>query len=144
MNSIKKIGIAVVMLLAQGLAAQGFDYQTYLTLLETKQSDFITVAEKAGLKTEIDDNAKLIFAKIKGVVYLIPTDGKGGNEFYDFVFGFSTLDKANNAIVFQNAEEIQPSVWLSKDQQYMYREMDMENPYSKEMWYKIFVYKKKK
>jgi hypothetical protein len=56
----------------------------------------------------------------------------------------STLNKENNKLIFKKAIENPNKKGTWTDDKYLYREWDLENPVSKEMWYKVLVYKKKK
>ena len=55
----------------------------------------------------------------------------------------AVLNKENNKIILKNAKpfEGKKNTWL--DNNYLYIEWDTENPYSKEMWYKVLIYSKK-
>lgn len=124
--------------------AQNFDVRTFSNLVKSDKNEFIKLAESLGFTTNLDEASQTLFASKKGCVYGKPLTNKNNNEFYDLVLIVSTLDKENNKLILKNAKEDidKKGVWI--DNQYLYREWDMENPNTKEMWYKVLVYKKKK
>ena len=134
----------LVLLVGQNLFAQTFDTTTYLHLVKADKDEFILYAKAVGLTIATDTASQTLFAKTKGCLYAKPLGDKNNNEYYDLVLIVSTLDKKNNKLILQNAKENSEKKGTWTDSQYLYMEWDLENVYSKEMWYKILVYKKKK
>ena len=124
--------------------AQSFDTTTYSHLVKADKNEFIRYARSAGLATEIDTTSQSLFAKTKGCLYTKPLGDKNNNEYYDLVLIVSTLDKANNKLILKNAKENPERKGTWTDNEYLYMEWDSENPISKETWYKVLVYKRKK
>lgn len=141
----KKTFLSLLLLLfvGQHLIAQTFDITTFSHLVNADKDEFISYAKSVGLTTDFDATSQTLFATKKGCVYGKPLSDKNNNEYYDLVLVVSTLDKENNRLVLKNAKENSEKKGIWTDNQYLYREWDMENPETKEMWYKIFVYKKK-
>ena len=128
----------------QSLFAQTFDTTTYSHLVKADKDEFISFAKSVGLTTVTDTASQTLFAKTQGCLYAKPLGDKNNNEFYDLVLIVSTLDKKNNKLILKNAAESSEKKGTWTDNQYLYMEWDLENPASKEMWYKVIVYKKKK
>lgn len=127
----------------QILHAQTLDTTIYAHLLTADKNEFITYAKSVGLTTDYDSTSQTLFAKTKGCLYAKPLGDKNNNQYYDLVLIVSTLNKENNKLIIKNAtgDPNRKDTWT--DDKYLYREWDMENPISKEMWYKVLVYKKK-
>ncbi|MFC4816793.1 hypothetical protein [Flavobacterium sp. GCM10023249] len=136
--------IVLIFFIAQNLAAQGFNKTHYLSLIKVDKNEFVTYAESVGMITEMDEISETLFARTKGCVFGKPLGTKNNNASYDLVLLVSTLDKSNNKLILDKAKEIpeKKGTWI--DDEYLYIEWDMENPNTKEMWYKILVYKRKK
>jgi len=134
-----------ILLIFSGLVlhAQAFDTTTYIHLVNADKDEFVTYAKSVGLTTEIDTASQSLFAKTKGCLYMKPLGNKNNNEYYDLVLIVSTLDKENNKLILKNAIENPNKKGTWTDDKYLYMEWDLENPISKEMWYKVLVYKKK-
>jgi len=124
--------------------AQTFDVTTYSHLVKADQNEFIRYAKSVGLTTDIDTISQSLFAKTKGCLYTKPLGDKNNNEYYDLVLIVSTLDKENNKLILKNAKENPQKKGTWTDNEYLYMEWDSENPISKDMWYKVLVYKRKK
>jgi hypothetical protein len=135
--------IILIIFLGQVLTAQSFDTTTYAHLLRAGKDEFVAYANATGLTTNIDTTAQLLFAKTGGCIYVKPLDDKSNNEYYDLVLIVSTLNKENNKLILKNAKEYPQKKGTWTDDEYLYLEWDLENPISKEMWYKVLVYKKK-
>jgi len=129
---------------AKPISAQAFDSATYSYLVKAEKDEFINYANSVGLTTVIDTLSQSLFAKKKGCLYMKPLSGKNNNEFYELVLIVSTLNKENNKLILKDAVEDPNKKGTWTDTKYVYMEWDMENPISKEMWYKVLVYKKKK
>lgn len=132
------------MLFEQILFAQTFDTTTYLHLVKADKDEFVNYAKSVGMTTDFDTASQSLFARTKGCLYTKPLGDKNNNEYYDLVLIVSTQNKENNKLILRNAIEMQNKKGFWTDDQYLYREWDLENPISKEMWYKVLVYKKKK
>jgi hypothetical protein len=143
---IKKSLLALILVMSFGqfLFAQTFDTTTYSHLVKADKDEFLNYARSVGLTTDYDTASASLFAKTKGCLYTKPLGDKNNNEYYDLVLIVSTQNKENNKLILRDAKEMQDKKGFWIDNLYMYREWDMENPYSKEMWYKVLVYKKKK
>lgn len=128
---------------AQISHAQTFDITTYAHLVTADKDEFIKYAKSVGLETNLDSASQTLFAKTKGCIYAKPLDDKNNNQYYDLVLIVSTLDKENNKLIFKNALADPAKTGFWDDDKYHYREWDLENPISKEMWYKVLVYKRK-
>lgn len=141
----KQLSIFIFLILS-GLIlhAQAFNITTYTHLVNADKDEFITYAKSVGLTNEIDTASQSLFAKTKGCLYVKPLGNKNNNEYYDLVLIVSTLDKENNKMILKNAIENPNKKGTWTDDKYLYIEWDLENPVSKEMWYKVLVYKKKK
>jgi hypothetical protein len=130
--------------LGQILFAQTFDSATYSHLVKADKDEFLSYSESVGMTTDFDTASQSLFAKAKGCLYTKPLGDKNNNEYYDLVLIVSTQNKENNKLILRDAKELPDKKGFWTDNQYLYREWDMENPISKEMWYKVLVYKKKK
>ena len=136
--------ILLFILAAQSLLAQTFDTTIYSHLVKADKDEFISFAKSVGFTIVTDTASQTLFAKTKGCLYAKPFGDKNNNEYYDLVLIVSTLDKKNNKLILKNATENPEKKGTWTDNQYLYMEWDLENPISKEMWYKVLVYKKKK
>ncbi len=134
----------IAMLLGQVSFAQMIDSTTYLHLRNADKDEFMKYAKSVGLTTDYDTTAQSLFAKKKGCIYTKPADDKNNNEYYDLVLIVSTQNKENNKVILKGATEMTDKKGFWLDGAYLYREWDTENPISKEMWYKVLVYKRKK
>jgi hypothetical protein len=132
-----------IILFAQNLSSQTFDQSTYLKLLKSDKVEFIIYAKSINLIVETDSIAESIFAKKIGCLYVKPTGTTNDNKYYELVLIVSTLNKENNKIILENAIENPEKKGIWTDKEYLYREWDLENPITKEMWYKVIIYKKK-
>jgi hypothetical protein len=142
---IKQFSIFILLIFfGQLLHAQTFDTTTYFHLVNADKDKFITYAKSVGLTTEIDTASQSLFAKTKGCLYVKPLGDKNNNANYDLVLIVSTLNKENNKLILKNAIENPNKKGTWTDDKHLYIEWDLENPMSKEMWYKVLVYKKKK
>jgi len=135
--------ILFLMIIGQLTPAQTLDTVVYNRLVKANKDEFITYAKSVGLETAFDTASQTLFAKKKGCLYAKPLAQKGGNTDYELVMIVSTLNKENNKLIFKKAAEnpAKKGTWV--DSKYIYIEWDLENPISKEMWYKVLVYKKK-
>ena len=123
--------------------SQAFDIKTFNELKKaTNKIEFVSSAKAANLTVEEDLASECIFAKKKGCLYTKPLGVKSNNEFYDLILIVSTLNKENNKQILKNASEDPNKKGTWTDKEYLYIEWDTENPISKEMWYKVLVYKK--
>lgn len=136
--------LLLCMVISQMLFAQTIDTTTYSHLVKAGKDEFLSYARSVGLTTEIDTVSQSLFAKTKGCLYVKPLGNQNNNEYYDLVLIVSTQNKENNKLILRNTKENPDKKGFWTDDQYLYREWDMENPASKEMWYKVLVYKKKK
>lgn len=136
--------LMIAVLMGQATVAQTVDSATYLHLRSADKDEFISYAKKVGLATEYDTASQSLFAKTKGCIYSKPLGDKNNNEYYDLVLIVSTQNKENNKILLKGATEMTDKKGFWIDEAYLYREWDLENPISKEMWYKVLVYRKKK
>ncbi|MFT3935931.1 MAG: hypothetical protein QM726_20040 [Chitinophagaceae bacterium] len=136
--------LSLLMLFGQVLSAQTFDTTTYMHLVQADKEEFVNYAKSIGMTTDFDTASQSLFAKTKGCLYTKPLGDKNNNEYYDLVLIVSTQNKENNKLILRDAKEMQDKKGFWTDTQYLYREWDLENPISKEMWYKVLVYKKKK
>jgi hypothetical protein len=128
----------------QILHAQTLDITAYAHLVTADKNEFIGYAKSVGLTTDLDTTSQTVFAKTKGCVYAKPLGDKNNNEYYDLVLIVSTLNKENNKLILKNATGDPNKKGIWNDDKYLYREWDAENPVTKEMWYKVLVYKRKK
>ncbi|MBB4800047.1 hypothetical protein HNP37_000086 [Flavobacterium nitrogenifigens] len=133
----------IIIVFAQNFYSQSFDKKTYEKLLKSDKIEFVEYAKSVGLTIETDSISESIFAKRKGCLYLKPTGTKNDNEYYELALIVSTLNKENNKLILENAKENPETKGVWTDNEYLYREWDMENPISKEMWYKVLIYKRK-
>jgi|GEM_PF-6461355 len=130
-------------LLGQMVFAQALDTATYSHLLKADKEEFLNYAKSIGLTTVFDTASQSLFARTKGLLYSKPLGDKNNNQYYDLVLIVSTQNKDNNKLILRDAKEVPEKKGVWTDSQYLYREWDTENPISKEMWYKVLVYKKK-
>lgn len=142
-NVIRFIYSILILFLIQNSVAQVFNKADYLHLLKADKSEFIAYAKSVGLTTDMDEASETLFATTKGCVFGKPLGNKNNNEYYDLVLLVSTLDKNNNKLILGKAKESSEKKGTWMDDEYLYIEWDMENPNTKEMWYKILVYKRK-
>jgi hypothetical protein len=141
----KQFSIFILLIFfGQLLYAQTLDTTTYFQLVNADKGKFINYAKSVGLTIDIDTASQSLFAKTKGCLYVKPLGGKNNNEHYDLVLIVSTLNKENNKLILKNAVENPNKKGTWTDDKYLYIEWDLENPMSKEVWYKVLVYKKKK
>ncbi|WJS96507.1 hypothetical protein NYQ10_08595 [Flavobacterium johnsoniae] len=133
----------IIIVFAQNLHSQSFDKKTYEKLLKLDKVEFVKYAESVGLRIEIDSISESIFAQSKGCLYIKPTGNKNDNQYYKLALIISTQNKENNKIILESARENPETKGVWTDNEYLYREWDMENPISKEMWYKVLIYKRK-
>ena len=121
---------------------QKLDRNIYFNFVKADSSEFIKYAQQIGFTTEYDITSKVLFAKTKGFVFGKPL-AETGNASYVLTLVVSTLDKENNKIILQNAKPVESKkdTWI--DDKYLYIEWDLENPISKEMWYKVLIYRHK-
>jgi|ERR1035437_1665812 hypothetical protein len=138
------LALILFLLFGQLLLAQTFDTTTYSHLVKADKDEFLSYAKSVGMTTDFDTASQSLFAKTKGCLYTKPLGDKNNNEYYDLVLIVSTQNKDNNILILRDAKELPDKKGFWTDNQYLYREWDMENPISKEMWYKVLVYKKKK
>lgn len=75
-------------------------------------------------------------------MFIKPTGSKNDNQYYQLVLIVSTQNKENNKIILENAKENPEKKGVWTENEYLYRELDMENPISKEMCNKILIYKR--
>jgi hypothetical protein len=136
--------LVISLVLGQSIFAQGFDTTTYRRLLDAGKDDFVSVAKAAGLDTAYDTASQTLFAKTKGCIYTKPLGDKNNNENYDLALIVSTLNKENNKLILANATEAPNKKGTWTDPKHLYLEWDTENPVSKEKWYKVIVYRKKR
>lgn len=139
----KKLILFLILVLTQNLCAQSFDKKTYEKLLKLDKIKFVKYAKSVGLTVENDSISESIFAKNAGCLYIKPTGAKNDNQYYQLALIVSTQNKENNKLILENAKESPEKQGFWTDNEYLYREWDMENPISKEMWYKVLVYKRK-
>jgi len=135
--------LLIIFLPNQNLYSQAFDEETYLKLLNSNKIEFVEYAESRGLTIEIDSLAESIFAKKKGCLFTKPLGIKNNNDKYNLALIVSTLNKENNWIILKNAKENQEKKGEWTDDKYLYKEWDIVNPFSNEMWYRVVVYEKK-
>jgi hypothetical protein len=141
----KNIFISLLFLsLGNVLCAQTLEVKTYSKLVKADKDDFISFAKSSGFETDFDETSQTLFAATKGCIYAKPIGEKNNNEYFDLVLIVSTLDKENNKLILKNAIENTEKKGTWTDDKYLYKEWDMENPNTKEVWYKVLVYKKKK
>jgi hypothetical protein len=142
----KRLSLLIILsvFLGQELSAQAFDATVYSHLVRADPNEFIKYAKSVGLTTVFDSTSKTLFANTKGCLYTKPLGDKFTNENYVLVLIVSTLDKENNKLILKNAKEnpYKKGNWMDKE--YVYFELDWEDPISKEMHYKVFVSKRKK
>ncbi|CAM4152941.1 MULTISPECIES: hypothetical protein [Flavobacterium] len=131
----------ILIVLVQNLYSQTFDKPTYERLLKSDKIEFVKYAKSVGLTIETDSISESIFAKKAGCLFIKPTGTKNDNQYYQLDLIVSTQNKENNKIILENAKENPEKKGVWTDNEYLYREWDMENPMSKEMWYKILIYK---
>jgi len=122
--------------------AQKIDTVIYGHLLHSDKIEFTRYARSVGLKTDFDSLSNTLFAKTKGILFAKPLGDKG-NEYYVLEMIVSTLDKANNKIIIKDAKPVEGKQKTWSDNKYLFIEWDLENPVSKEMWYKVLVYRRK-
>ncbi len=125
------------------ISAQTLNEANYSRLLKSNVEEFISYAKSENFTTSIDSQVHMAFATKKGFVYGKPIDNSNDNDYYQLVLLISTLNKENNKLILKNAVENTDKKGIWTDDQYLYREWDLENPESKEMWYKVIIYKKK-
>lgn len=121
---------------------QKFDSTIYLHLLKSDKTEFISYAKSVNMTIDFDSTSNTLFAKTKGILFSKPLKEEG-NNYYSLSLIVSTLDKENNKTILKNANPVEgkKNTWI--DNSYLYVEWDTENPYSKEMWYKVLIYSKK-
>jgi len=142
-NKIERLITVITIVLVQNLYSQTFDKQTYKKLLKSDKIGFVEHAKSIGLTVETDSISESIFAKKADCLFIKPTGSKNDNSFYQLVLIVSTKNKENSKIILENAKENPENKGIWTDAEYLYKEWDMENPISKELWYKILIYKKK-
>jgi hypothetical protein len=138
---VNRILVALLLLIFRQVSyAQIIDTTVYKHLLHADKIEFKRYAESVGLQTNFDSLSNMLFAKKPGLVYGKPLIE--GSQSYVLEMIVSTQDKANNKSVIQDAKPVEgkPGTWYSND--YLYMEWDLENPISKEMWYKVLIYKR--
>ena len=140
---IKTLITFIIIGFVQNLYSQSLDKITYERLLKSNKIEFVKYAKSVDLTIETDSIAESIFAKKVGCLYIKPTGTKNDNQYYQLVLIVSTQNKENNKIILENAKENPDKKGVWTDNEYLYREWDLENPVSKEMWYKVLVYKRK-
>ncbi len=140
---IKTLITVMLIVFFQNLYSQTLDKTTYEQLLKSDKIEFVKISKSVGLKIETDSISESIFAKKAGCLFIKPTGTKNDNQYYQLVLIISTQNKENNKIILESAKENPEKKGVWTDNEYLYREWDMENPMSKEMWYKILIYKKK-
>ena len=140
-----KIRLFILVLLLVGgqiSHAQKIDTVIYEHLLHSDKIEFTSYAQSVGLKTDFDSLSNTLFAKTKGILFSKPLGDKG-NEYFVLEMIVSTLDKANNRLIIKDAKPVEGKQKTWSDTGYWYIEWDLENPVSKEMWYKVLVYRRK-
>ena len=139
----KTVITIIIIVFVQNLYSQSIDKKTYEKLLKADKIEFVKYAKKVDLTIETDSISEFIYAKKVGCIYIKPTGTKNDNQYYQLVLIVSTQNKENNKIILENVKEDPDKKGMWTDNEYLYREWDLENPISKEMWYKILVYKRK-
>ena len=122
-------------------SAQEVNMEVVQKLMASDSLGFVNTAQSSGLVITYDFLSRSLFAKSRGILYAKPL-AEQGNEQYRLRLIVSTLDKKNNSIVIGNAKKVegQQATWLSDTN--LYIEWDLENPISKEMWFKVLIYEK--
>lgn len=118
---------------------QTLDTIIYRQLFESKYVDFIDIAKSHGYSTSIDTVNNFLTAKTNGVIFFKEKPDTGTTE-YRLDMIVSTLNKENNKLILKNAKLIDEKANMWQDDKYLYREWDVENVYTKVMWYKVLVY----
>jgi hypothetical protein len=130
------------LLFGQIAFGQKLDSTIYLTLLKADKEAFTNYAKSVGLTVELDSLSNTLFAKTKGILFSKPLADKG-NDYYALNMMVSTLNKDNSESIVKNAQPVEgkKNTWI--DDNYLYITWDLENPVSKEMWFRVLVYKRK-
>ena len=139
----KLFSLALLILCGQSLRAQSLDIVIFRHLLTADKEEFLTYAKSARFITSYDTVSETLFANTEDCLYAKPTGTKNDNENYALVLIVSTRNKDNNKLILKNAREAPNQKGFWTDNEYLYGELDMENPISKVMWYKVLIYKKK-
>lgn len=142
-NKMKTLITVILIVFLQNLYSQTFDKTIYEKLLKSDKIEFVKHAKSVSLTIETDSISESIFAKKADCLFIKPTGSKNDNQYYQLVLIVSTQNKENNKIILENAKENPEKKGVWTENEYLYRELDMENPISKEMWNRILIYKRK-
>jgi hypothetical protein len=119
------------------------DSKVYEQLLKTDPTEFIAVGKSLGLTTDFDSVSNTCFVKKKGILLSKSMNADTSAAAYVLHMMVSTLDKSNNKLILKSAKPVpgKANTWI--DANYVYLEWNAENPVTKEMWYRVFIYKQR-
>lgn len=119
------------------------DLKIYRKLLKADKADFVKVGESLGLSTDFDSLSNIRFLQKQGFLFSKPMGEDTSASVYALHMLVSTLDKNNNKLILKSAKPVPDKANTWMDSNYLYVEWDAENPVSKEVWYRIVIYKKR-
>jgi hypothetical protein len=120
--------------------AQVADSALHLRMAGEEKEAFIQDAKVHGLEVKEDSTLRILMAYTKGFMIARPLEDTG-TAYYSLAQVVSTTDRDYRNIILKNATPVAGKNNSWTDNRYVYIEVDMEDPASHQLWYKVMMYR---